>query len=250
MASDALSLVGIALGLGLVLAAEGTFAYAAYWAFNIRRALTVRVYRNHALAVGLVSLGWIVIFLDYVVVSHISTVGFTVLNILVTTAFFYFIDAAVLDGRLSDPLLRDTLHWREIRRWVWVIYGVAAVASTVISAYYSVTTGWTLENPSLAPAWVNIVGAQLYIPVAIVVGLAALPITAIRSRDPLLRRQLEWFAAFIVILLAGGPIPSTPAYAVLTFLQQLGMAVCLYKSARSLAPVGRIPKLELEHLPG
>lgn len=231
------------------MAAEGTFGYAAYWAFNIRRALKVGVYRNHALGVGVMSLGWIVIFLDYVIVSHVSTVGFTVLNVLVTTAFFYFIDSSVLDGRLSDPLLRDTLHWRRIRRWVWAIFATASVASILTSAYYSVHTGGTIltgGNLSLAPAWVSVVGDSLEVVVAIIVGLAALPITAIRSRDPLLRRQLEWFAGFIVVLVAGSPVPSTSAYAALTFLQQLGMAICLYKSARSLAPVSRLPKLESE----
>jgi len=248
VASDVLSLVTNILAPILVLAAEGTFAYAAYWAFNIRRALTVGVYRSHALGVGLVSLGWILIFFDYVIVSHSSYVLFTAVDALVSGAFFYFIDAAVLDGRMSDPLLRDTLHWRKIRRWVWAIFALAAVASIYIAGYYSVQTGGTWltgGNPSLVPLWVSFAGVSLHVLVVMITGLVALPITIMRSRDPLLRRQLWWFAGFAASLAIVGTVPTlfglastSPAYTLPEFVGQFAAAICLYKSATSLIPHG------------
>jgi len=248
MASDVLSLVASILAPILVVAAEGTFAYAAYWAFSIRRALTVRVYRSHALGVGLVSLGWILIFFDYVIVSHSSYVLFTAVDALVSGAFFYFIDAAVLDGRTSDPLLRDTLHWRRIRRWVWTIFAIASVVSIYIAGYYSVQTGGTWltgGNPSLVPLWVSFVGVSLHVFVVMITGLVALPITIIRSKDPLLRRQLGWFAGFAATLVVVGTVPTlfglastSTAYALPEFVGQFTAAICLYKSATSLIPHG------------
>jgi len=246
--SDPLSLVANILAPIFVVAAEGTFAYAAYWAFNIRRALLVRVYRSHALGVGLVSLGWILIFFDYVVVSHFSYALFTAIDALVSGAFFYFIDAAVLDGRMSDPLLRDTLHWREIRRWVWVVFVLASAVSIYIAGYYSVLTGGTWltgGNPSIVPLWVSFVGVSLHVFVVMLTGLVALPVTIMRSRDPLLRRQLGWFAGFAAALVIVGTVPTlfglastSQVYTLPEFVGQLAAAFCLYKSATSLIPHG------------
>ena len=248
MASDVLTLVVNILSPILVVAAEGTFAYAAYWAFNIRRALIVKVYRSHALGVGLVSLGWILIFFDYVAVSHLSYSLFTAIDALVSGAFFYFIDAAVLDGRMSDPLLRDTLHWSKIRRWVWAIFALASVASICIAGYYSVQTGgtwFTGGNSSLVPLWVSFVGVSLHVFVVMITGLVALPVTIMRSRDPLLRRQLGWFAGFAVSLVIVGTVPTlfglastSQAYALPEFVGQFAAAFCLCKSATALIPHG------------
>jgi len=239
MASDVLSLIVGILGIILVLAAEGTFAYAAFWAFNIRRALTVRIYRSHAFGIGLVSLGWILIFFDYVLVFSLSTFLFVVINMLVSAMFFYYIDTSVLDGMLSDPLMRDTLHWRRIRRWMWMIFAIASVLSIYIASYYSVLTGGTIltgGNLSLAPSWVNFAGAFFYIFVVVATGLIVLPMTAMRSRDPVLRKQLAWLAGFAAVLATGGFIPTSPAYTSLVFIQQFAGAICLYKSATSLLP--------------
>lgn len=242
MASDVLSLVVSVLPILLVLAAEGTFAYAAYWSFNIRRALRVRVYRNHALGVGLVSLSWILIFFDYVLVSSFNLIIFVVIQAAVTAMFFFFIDTAVLDGRMSDPLLRDTIHWRRIRLWIWAIFAVASVASICIVAYYAGLTGTSL---SVLPFWVSLVGSALEVSITLIIGIIALPITAARSRDPFLRKQLAWLAGFVVLLVASSPVPTSSAYGPVVFAFQLGMAFCLYKSARSLAPLNKI-SLEIE----
>lgn len=242
MSSDILSLVLTALSLVIVLVAEGTYGYAAYWAFNIRRALAVRIYRNQALGVGLVSLGFILIFFDYVLVSSFNIVIFVAIQALVTAMFFFFIDSAVLDGRMSDPLLRDTIHWRRIRLWVWGIFVAASVASIYIVVYYAGLTG---KNLSVLPFWVSFIGSALEVVVVIIVGIVALPLTAIRTRDPYLRKQLAWLAGFVAFLAAGGPVPTSSAYAPVVFALQFAMAFCLYKSARSLVPLNKI-SLETE----
>ena len=237
MASDILHLILTALSLIPALAAEGTYAYAAYWAFNIRRALVVRIYRNQALGVGLVSLGFILTFFDYILVSSFNLVIFILIQVLVSALFFFFIDSAVLDGRRSDPLLRDTIHWRRIRLWVWAIFALASAASVFITGHYAGLNG---TIASVLPSWVSFIGWSLEVLVVIIVGIIALPITAVRSRDPYLRKQLAWLAGFVAFLAAGGPVPTSSAYAPVAFTLQFAMAFCLYKSARALAPLNKI----------
>jgi len=189
-----------------------------------------------------VSLGWILIFLDFVVVSSLSYGAFTAINVLVSAMFFYFIDASVLDGRMSDPLLRDTLHWRRIRRWLWAIFAATSVISISLAVYYEIATG---GNGSLVPLWVLNGGDSLHVFVVIPTALIALPITAARSRDPFLRRQLAWFAGFAAALAVGGifsnylGLPNELA-TLSEGMGQLVGAFCLYKSARSLTPLNRI----------
>ena len=223
--------------------------YAAYWAFNIRRALKVRIYRNQALGVGFLSLGWIILFIDFVVISPISYLAFVMVFSLVSGMFFYFIDASVLDGRMSDPLLRDSLHWRRIRKWVWGIFVASAAMSISLTGYYQIVTA---GNISLFPSWMY-TGAFLYIDMTLVAGLLLLPITAVRSRDPLLRRQLAWFGGFVCAIAivavgnessATGQLPELWVFALL-----FAASFCLYKSARSLAPLNRLPRIEPEMSP-
>jgi hypothetical protein len=250
MAGDILSLVEDVIGVVLALASQGIFLYAAYWAFSIRRALAVRIYRNQALGVGLISLSWIIVFINYIFVSVIlGYVAYTVIDVLIWVMFLYFIDTSVLDGRQSDPLLRDTLHWRSIRRWVWGIFFATALVSTSATAYYVQVTGGNFST--LSPLVYNFL-LSLYPFVVVPTGLVALPITAVRSKDPLLRRQLVWFSGFIAAVTAVGlgntvsasafAASSLPAYVLFALLVAGGF--CLYKSARSLVPLNKLGSLD------
>jgi hypothetical protein len=249
MAGDVLSLVGDVIGVVFALASQAIFLYAAYWALTIRRALAVRIYRNQALGVGLISLTWIIVFINYVVVSVLlGYVAYTVVDVLVWANFLYFIDASVLDGRQSDPLLRDTLHWRSIRRWVWGIFVASALVSIPATAYYVGVTGGDFST--LSPLLTNFLLTP-YSWLVGLIGLVALPITAARSKDPLLRRQLVWFSGFIVAVAAVGlgnivsasefAASSLPAFLLFGFL--LAGGYCLYKSAKSLVPLNRLGPL-------
>ena len=245
MAGDILSLVENAAGVVLALASQGIFLYAAYWAFSIRRALAVRIYRNQALGVGLISLSWIIVFFNYVVVSQfLGFVAYTIVDVLIWGIFLYFVDTSVLDGRQSDPLLRDTLHWRRVRLWVWGLFIATAMATILVTAYYEVTG---VDFSTLSPLVSNVL-LSTYSWVVGLAGLVALPIAAARSKDPLLRRQLLWFSGFIVAIAAVGlgnsvsasafAASSLPAYLLFAFL--LAGGFCLYKSSKSLVPLNRI----------
>ncbi len=103
--------------------------YAAYWALSIRRALVSRVYRNHALWLGV-----LVIFLEV----NSLTVNLTSNNAIITLALhlilysvivfaFAFIDSTIPVARRSDPLLRSILHWSKVRIVLWVDVALAGI---------------------------------------------------------------------------------------------------------------------------
>lgn len=225
------------------------FAYAAYWAFAIRRSLAVRLYRNQALGVGLIALGPVVFSVELLVFGGAAT---TLLDtIYVATGFgltlltFYWIDASVLAARRSDPLLRDTFHWTRLRFLLWTLIIVGVVASVIgvvltgfssIDFFYTFSGGpalWLL--PTLATA---------------ISGIVVVPTIALRSRDAVFRTHLRWFALFegavlILILASAAGIVfitsiSASGSSLIEFATFLGGGYCLYRSARSLVPLNRL----------
>src|ERR1700719_3382495 len=106
--SDLLFIISNAIAYGSLLA----IVYAAYWAFDIRRSLSVRLYRNQAFGLGVFSL---VIMLAALPSPQpgssgiLGNISFQVVYTLVTCVFWlgtiYFVDASVLASRRSDPLL-------------------------------------------------------------------------------------------------------------------------------------------------
>jgi len=215
-------------------------SYAVYWAFSIRRALAVRLYRNQELALGFVAASQ---FLDATSHAVFIPLGFYLAyfvgEAIVSLVVIYYIDASVLAGRMSDPLLRDTLHWRRLRTFIWpgiVIYLVAIVSVATYSQY---STGgipfFTLNAVSVLfyLAWGSIF-------------VVAIPLTALRSKDPLLRSHLGWFTAFIAlgfILAPVGnglvPLPTLVA-GLITVGSLIAEGYCLYRSARALVPLNRV----------
>ncbi len=239
--SSALALVGIIL------------AYPAYWALDIRHALAVRLYRSQALGIGLVSIAFGVLFAYFAIfnslppTSSLSSWLVVVQPLMVDFVFlptFYWVDASVLAGRRSDPLLRDTLSWSRIRRLVWAL--LIFFAALLIVIFYSST----YQSNSSA---LNLEVLYVVVFTPLVSGSALLPIVAGRSRDPSLRRHLRSFALFLVSLLAFTILfASFTAYffALPSGFARLGVLVWdaplltaayfLYVSARSLVPLNRI----------
>jgi hypothetical protein len=199
--------------------------YPAIWAFSIRSALAVRVYRNQAFAVGLFPLG---LYLGLVV-------GALGLSLSVVFAF-YLVDSSALAGRRSDPLLRDTLHWRSVRAPLWVLLVLlnsGQVADLLVRGEYFVS-----RTPNDLVANVNF----LLVIVILLLGVPLLAAVAKRSMDPALRRNLAWFGlallmTFVSPVLAGD-VPG--GWGALVGFSLLGFF--LYKSARSLAPLNALPR--------
>ncbi len=237
----------LTLGVGIM------FAYPAYWALDIRHALAVRLYRNQALGIGLISIALGLLFVLFSIPSSPSLTstlntldGVGTLFVFVT--IFYWVDASVLAGRRSDPLLRDTLGWGRIRRLVWGTLVLFSALSIVLS--FSAGLGPSSNLSGLAfPVTVVV----FFVP--LVSGSILLPVVARRSGDPLLRRQLRYFALFLLpsivaTLLFGviGPFfaASAPTGFALIGLDLVGdltyvaASYFLYRSARSLVPLNKI----------
>jgi hypothetical protein len=82
---------------------------------------------------------------------------------------------------------------------------------------------------------------QTEIPFSIIVfsGVVVLPIAIRRSKDKLLKRQLTWFAVylmwFVFLIVVGDFLPSAPEVVALAVF--LAGAYPLYRSATSLVPL-------------
>jgi hypothetical protein len=230
------------------------FAYAAYWSFSIRSAVNNRYLRSQSLWLGIISIG---------LIPLLPTPAYTP-NLIATLAIDIFflgvmpllvlawIDSTVRLDRRSDPLLRDSLHWSKVRIAVWI--GTIVLVLLPYGFLQSEITG-------TAPAvllTLFIVGP--YLP-ALVAGTPALLISARRSKNSIRRENLRWFGLFALFVLlsilctsiASTSVPAIPPgffyflafkgiYIVAYIAFELFVIVsayCLYRCARSLAPVNR-----------
>jgi hypothetical protein len=228
--------------------------YAAYWALSIRRALVGRVYRSHALWLGV-----LIIFLEV----NSATVNLASNNTIITLALhlilfgviagaFAFIDSTVPVARRSDPLLRSILRWGEARILLWADIALAGIF---------------LVNTAVSPSFnASVVAGFLGFPlfsIPLLVGAAALLIGARRSKDPVFRGSLKWFGVFLLLFLVNTVLSiiesvvfnissynESYSYPALVFAPVFVLAAyALYRSARSLAPMSHLsleaaPKVE------
>jgi len=142
---------------------------------------------------------------------------------------FLWIDSTVLIARRSDPLFRDTLRWSKLRYLFWL--------ATIGGAVGAITTAIDSGLSTIAPY-----GGALFF------GAIALLISGRRSGDSTLRRHLEW-TGLCVFLLWLASQAQDPLFRVITdpYLVQLLIyplvaagAYSLYRSAKSLVPLGHI----------
>ncbi|MGP8125119.1 MAG: hypothetical protein ACLQEQ_04520 [Nitrososphaerales archaeon] len=210
------------------------FAFAAYWAFSIRRVLAVGIYRRQALGICLVALILALILLSGIPLAFLPAAGqvFSLLPIFAFGAIFYWIDASVLEARRSDPLLRYTFHWKQLRIALWVL-DISALVSIVA---IEVATG---GNPG-GQAVDIIFNLPFYI--TVLSGVTLIPVAAVRSKDMILRRHLVWFALFAGIIAVSSSIASFVLvdYWQVLLTSVLGLylgAFCLYRSSKSLVPL-------------
>jgi len=236
------------------------FAYAAYWAFVIRRSLAIRLYRNQALGIGMVALSWGVTGLVFLVLSSFSIL-FTTHNpfrnaslsaYIALLAVYYWTDASTLASRRSDPQLRNTLHWNKLRRYLWV----AEVISTTVVIAAGFGLGFSpmgLTKVASSSVIDSVLFTIVYSLPFLLTGLssvAVLPLISRRSGDVYLRSHLRWFGIFCIFLLfafvINRAVSATPLGQIeylipIIFASSLAVgAYCLYKSAKSLVPLNRI----------
>jgi hypothetical protein len=226
--------------------------YAACWAFDIRHALAVRVYKNQALGVGLLSIFFVyLLFLNtggaaqgpYAPLIGLLELLFGLTGFL---GVMYFVDASVLASRRSDPLFRDTLHWSIVRYVVWT-YEIFSASFTGLGTALSMIGGTSASLLQVVSFGFSISFPLVFL-VPIFSFLILIPV-AIRARDPYLRGHFEWLglmAGSTLLLQISGAIPSSDFTVLVGIILTSIGGYCLYKSARSLVPLNRTPRLEKE----
>ena len=186
----------IRVALPLVQAAM--FGYAAFWGFNIRHALYVRLYRNQALGIGLIGLAFVFVTIANNVIDFIYSNNSNLAGNLVVPVYyvgfiviFYWIDASVLAARRSDPLLRDTFHWTRLRVLLWSVMIILVALAMSVDAY-SLLTGNPIPTNLQPLPGINFL-------LILATGAALLPVSARRSKDMSFRKHLEWFGIFAAV---------------------------------------------------
>jgi hypothetical protein len=218
------------------------FLYAAYWAFEIRKALASPLRRNLALWQGAV--GVIVAATTFLTYSNNFVIS-VILVVFYSVAFaviFAYLDSIVKVARRSDPLLRNIIHWEKTRYVGWIGVGLIAVFNTS-----------TLVLPS---AQANLAGllVEIFIPIPFVIGGAGVLVGSTRIKDPLLKGNLKWlgltlaFATLTIIVAIVEALEGFSNYdiyysypALIAGAVDIVVGYCLYKSARSLAPISHFP---------
>ena len=262
--SDILFLVIIIVSLPIVLSIEyfspligmiivipfvfGIWLYAAYWGFNVRRALAVKLYRNQALGIALIAIALTPDAIAHALVGlggRHYFVAFSVIETFVALINFYFVDASVLAGRRSDPLLRDTLHWKTVRLFVWPAVVAVLIGISSYAAYLQTS------NVTVSAQTSGLVGA-LFGLTWLSVAVIALPITAYRSKDPRLHSHFAWFAVYVALgylptLFGNGAVVvSVIVNGALLDVGLVFWGYALYRSARALVPLNRISLEEVK----
>jgi hypothetical protein len=235
---------------GTVASITGIFALyslATYEAAAIQRVLPVKLYKNQARGISLVAVGLIVLSSAQIAGAAFGTpVGFPFIDF-TWIVLFYWIDASIQASRRSDPLLRDTFRWSLVRVAVWVLMVGSMAIILAFAAYQVVAEGVPLSATANLPfgGTQGTLGFLSYF-LPIILGAIYLPIAALRSRDPTLRRHLERFGLFvlcfmIVILTFGLAFIIGAGWSSVAQSEILALgSFFLYRSARSLVPLNRI----------
>jgi hypothetical protein len=234
LASDILGLVLSTLANLVPFLYLAVLAYTVYLSITVRRALSVGEYRKQALGVGLIALAWMLLLLDYGVQAVTGSYALFSLGFgLVMMALFYWIDSSVLAARRTDPFVRDTLWWARLRYVLWALTVAATFVAASLAYYYQATLGTEplfmfngQYGVGYMPSWF-----------VLAAGVIALPISASRARDKILRRNIGWLGAFVILIQIVGVEPSSVANSQFGIFGVLFIAsLCLYQSTRSLVP--------------
>ena len=230
---------------------DAIFAYSAFWALNIRKALFVQLYRNQALGIVLVALSFAAIELAQVLdftERVLNPVFFFPILYLAFATTFYWVDTSISSARRSDPLLRNTVRWRSLRKILWPLIVIPVV---FISAA-GVTSGREPTPTNQVSPLIIILFFFTFLPLFLpaISGVFFLPIAARRSGDKALRRQLRWFGLFAVFALGvvslapnfGSATSTSYAQTLVLLIGFSGGGYALYRSAKSLVPLNKLPQ--------
>jgi len=235
-----------------ILASIPIYLYAGFWAFSIRHALAVRLYRRQAFGIGFVVLA---LYATFAIFDSVSSSASLQLSSLSTNTSFYFLffvmfywlDTSILATRRSDPLLRDTLHWSKIRIPLWTANGITWGTVLFLLGYSEITGNVSMLN-QLDTGNLNnfLLGVEYNFPIVVLIcGVILLPALALRSKwDRTLQRHFLWFAptyaGLLFLFFASNSLPTGFVSSVITVVIFVAMGYTLYRSAKSLVPLNRI----------
>lgn len=212
--------------------------YASYWVFEIRKSLASPLRRNLALWQG--AAGVILAASAFLTYSN-NFVIYAAIVVFYSIAFavlFAFFDSLVKVARRSDPLLRNIIHWEKTRYVGWIGVGLIAVFNSL--------------SVALPAAQANLAGelVTIFISIPLVIGGAGILIASTRIKDPMLKNNLKWLGLVLVfaiitdiVSLAEGLVGISNYDVYYSYPALIGapfwiLAVyCLYRAARSLAPI-------------
>ncbi|HYB76255.1 MAG TPA: hypothetical protein VEC08_04790 [Nitrososphaerales archaeon] len=259
MSGDPLMVFDILTGVVVLL----IFGYTTYISTNIGWSLAVGLYRRQALWVSVLSAIYALLLLEtFISVFYLSTESapedliVSLSQDIGIIAIFAWADASARIARRSDPLLRDSLNWSKLRRFVWALLAVS-IASTYYFAFALVASTGSL---SVAPSPGLLISLAAFLFTPFVAGAFVIPVSAARTGDPVLRRHLRWFSLLFVLLVAlsayvvyvlafGGAsgyidilrrIVENPASNTYLMLTYLVAGYAFFKSARSLVPLNKV----------
>jgi hypothetical protein len=222
----------IILGDLLAIVSGCVFAYAGYKAYSFRRALVGQVYRKRAfwtgtLAILTIPYGVLLIPLSYV--FDLPFVGILLLvdyYVFVSVIGFFVLDSTIVVTRELDFFHRDTLHWKVVRKYAWVIFLFGAI---------------NIALPlGLLPNFVTSLIAIVVWPAPLAYFGIVLAVSSLRTKDRSIRAYAKWvglFAAAFAIVFALPPeilFPSILGTVIGSFF--------FYRATMALSPLSRIVK--------
>jgi len=221
-----------------VLAMALVYGYVAYSAVSIGHTLSDRLYRRQAegMAAITIIIAALTVGILLVPTSTSGLIFIAAFSLFYATfiGFYYWIDASIRAARLTDPLVRDTLHWSKLRVGFWAYDIGAYIVFFIVGLLSNVTYTTSGSGPILI-----FILMPLFI--MIFAGVIVLPIAAHRSKDKVLKRHLDWFGVYVIVIMSfvfiwSGFVNATNLE---TTLVTVAGGYLLYRSAKSLVPLYR-----------
>jgi hypothetical protein len=265
------SLGPVLAGLSYI-AAGAIFLYGAYWAFAIRRALVGRIYRSQALWLGALFIAGLIASDGVLLPSSSNPFVTVVVKFLAygpwpILVVFAFLDSTIPVLRRSDPLLRSILDWKKLRIAIWAVLVFSTIFAIYVSVYLPAcfSTADTpacissaMSNSGSFGAVLGFWGGYYWVDASLVIilGAAALLIGARRSSDMVLRQSVKWLGAGLLCVPSLVLISVAEAVIGISYYDMIYsygivpwnavailLGYALYRSARSLAPLNRLPPI-------
>lgn len=226
------------IGIGII----SIFAYSAYWSFEVRSALFNRLYRDRALWAATAASFFALLVLSNILIGGLDPTNFYLSIALFSIGYagaaltFAWIDTTVRVAIRADPLRRNTLHWAGLRKFIWV--------TLALGIFFGIFGVLLHGTNYFSPAGAG--GAYLYGPYAsnAVFTIPGLVLCRRRTGDGILKNHLKWLLIFVIVLFFATSLLNNPTKSV---PQNLGAvlllvdAYAIYKAARSLTTVSRLP---------